>query len=269
MPDYKSGTTSYQDFQSCKTSTCLRLLKKIVILQIEKMLIMKKLILFALCIAMGGALFAQSKSELKEQLDALTAQVETLKSDLNNSIQERNQLQKTMTAERNQLQSTINLLEEKIAALNTTINMQNTTLASYADQVARLNNEIANLTNPVVGDSSRHAPAPMAASQNYPRERIVFFSNSKNNTFTVPEGKTWDISSGILLSTANKYVERSPKVYITDWNSKKLNNYEISYGTIPEKTTIKLQIIMWNGNNYGIGPNDAEGYIFIKEYDNE
>lgn len=232
---------------------------------------MKKLIIFALCIAMGGALFAQSKSELKEQLDALTAQVETLKSDLNNSIQERNQLQRTMTAERNQLQSTITLLEEKIAALNNTINMQNTTLASYADQVARLNNEIANLTNLVVGDSSRHVPAPMAVSQNSPRERIVFFSNSKNNTFTVPEGKTWLIHGNVLAPTSNKY----PRVWlnITSWNSKKIE-YEIDtdlslFNAIPEKTTIKLQIKCRDDNSNRIYPNDAEGYIIIQEYDNE
>ena len=229
---------------------------------------MKKLIIFALCIAMGGALFAQSKSELKEQLDALTAQVETLKSDLNNSIQERNQLQRTMTAERNQLQSTITLLEEKIAALNNTINMQNATLASYADQVDRLNNEIANLTNLVVGDSSRHVPAPMAVSQNSPRERIVFFSNSKNNTFTVPEGKTWDISSGILLPTMNKYFYGS-RMVIATWNSKKLDNFTESGGGIPEKTTIKLQIICKDANYNDIYPSDAEGYIIIREYDNE
>lgn len=231
---------------------------------------MKKLIIFALCIAMGGALFAQSKSELKEQLDALTAQVETLKSDLNNSIQERNQLQRTMTAERNQLQSTITLLEEKIAALNNTINMQNTTLASYADQVARLNNEIANLTNLVVGDSSRHVPAPMAVSQNSPRERIVFFSNSKNNTFTVPEGKTWRIKGHSLVWGGGKYENVLDNIIITRWNSQKVEK-EIGrtefYDAIPEKTTIKLQI----GVNYQntIYPNDAEGYIIIQEWDNE
>ena len=225
---------------------------------------MKKLILFALCIAMGGALFAQSKSELKEQLDTLKAQVETLKSDLNNSIQERNQLQ-----------STITLLEEKIAALNTTINMQNTTLASYSDQVARLNNEIANLTNLVVGDSSRHAPAPMAVSQNYPRERIVFFSNSKNNTFTVPEGKIWMIKSDALVSTTGKYgtSDGTPHTIITSWNSKKLNQFSyISdeiYTAIPEKTTIKLQIKCWDNHCNIIYPNDAEGYIIIRECDNE
>ena len=214
---------------------------------------MKKLIIFALCIAMGGALFAQSKSELKEQLDALTAQVETLKSDLNNSIQKRNQLQ-----------STITLLEEKIAAMNTTINMQNTTLASYADQVARLNNEIANLTNLVVGDSSRHE----SASQNYPRERIVIFSNSENNTFTVPEGKTWRLRGHSLAWGGGKYKDVSDYVYITRWNSQKIET-EVGradfFTVIPENTTIKLQV-KCNDNS---SPSDAKGFIIIQEWDNE
>ena len=156
---------------------------------------MKKIIILACCFLMGSALYAQSKSELKEQFDEVNAELQRLKrSDSLNNLQH---------------QATVKLLEGQIADLSKTIETQNTALSNYASQVERLNSEITNLTQRIEKEINKNTVAA-------PRERIVIISNTQNNTFTVPEGKTWRIKGCCLPHTMFRY----GNLHITQWNSK-------------------------------------------------
>ena len=240
---------------------------------------MKKIIMIIACLMLGGAIFAQSKGELKEQIDALTAELQTLRNNLTNSLQRNRQLESRIIELENMLTSQDNT----IATQKTTIANYNEQLAgyaeqlnSYAQQVARLNNEITNLTNLVISDTARRTPMPAvnAPSATSPRERIVIFSNTKNNTFTVPEGKIWIIKGYPLLWVFGKYENARTSLRITRWNSQKIINHAIGGNgfydhdeLIPEKTTIKIQIRTGGEDDSPIFANDAEGYLIIQEYD--
>ena len=209
---------------------------------------MKKIIILACCFLMGSALYAQSKSELKEQFDEVNAELQRLKrSDSLNNLQH---------------QATVKLLEGQIADLSKTIETQNTALSNYASQVERLNSEITNLTQRIEKEINKNTVAA-------PRERIVIISNTQNNTFTVPEGKTWRIKGCCLPHTMFRY----GNLHITQWNSKKILQ-EIGraeyYDAIPEKTTFKIQVPTDGDEDTGFSyENGAEGYLIIQEWDNE
>ena len=209
---------------------------------------MKKIIILACCFLMGSALYAQSKSELKEQFDEVNAELQRLKrSDSLNNIQH---------------QATVKLLEGQIADLSKTIETQNTALSNYASQVERLNSEITNLTQRIEKEINKNTVAA-------PRERIVIISNTQNNTFTVPEGKTWRIKGCCLPHTMFRY----GNLHITQWNSKKILQ-EIGraeyYDAIPEKTTFKIQVPTDGDKDTGYSyESGAEGHLIIQEWDNE
>ncbi len=231
---------------------------------------MKKAFIFILCFAMGGVLFAQSKSELKEQLDAMTIKVTELSSivmELEKKVQQSNN-------ERQQLQAKINTMADETDRLNNTIKTQNTALASYAEQVARLNSEITALSNLVASNDRKGADATATAGE---REFVVFFSNTQNNTFTVPEGKSWLVSGFTLGWVYGKYKDARAYVRLTKWNTQKITNYPIG-GTngfetyqeaIPEKTTITVQVRTGGEDDNPVFAPDAEGYLLIKEIDNK
>lgn len=211
---------------------------------------MKKIIILACCFLMGSALYAQSKSELKEQFDEVNAELQRLKrSDSLNNLQH---------------QATVKLLEGQIADLSKTIETQNTALSNYASQVERLNSEITNLTQRIEKEINKNTVAA-------PRERIVFISNTQNNTFTVPEGKTWRILGNSLPHTYYKY--HRDNLHITQWDSKKIVmdiGRAAYYNAIPEKTTFKIQVPTGDDRDTGYSyESDAEGYIIIQEWDNE
>ena len=231
---------------------------------------MKKAFIFILCFAMGGVLFAQSKSELKEQLDAMTIKVTELSSivmELEKKVQQSN-------IERQQLQAKINTMADETDRLNNTIKTQNTALASYAEQVARLNSEITALSNLVASNDRKGADAKATAGE---REFVVFFSNTQNNTFTVPEGKTWLISGFTLGWVYGKYKDARTCVRLTKWNTQKVTDYRIggqmgfafNQDAIPEKTTITVQVRTGGEDDNPVFAPDAEGYLLIKEIDNK
>ncbi|MBO4308052.1 MAG: hypothetical protein J5848_07070 [Bacteroidales bacterium] len=263
---------------------------------------MKKIIMIIACLMLGGAIFAQSKGELKEQIDALTAELQTLRNDLTNSLQRNRQLESRIIELENMLTSQDNT----IATQKTTIANYNEQLAgyaeqlnSYAQQVARLNNEITSLTNLVISDTARRTPTATTTVTS-PRERVFIFTNA-NATFKVPAGKIWKISGcGPTALSFNSYESLHKERSDQNWRglslfyskignkvinvpnyAKDLYNHTCGAGTqryINENTEFKLEIwfikdIERNGDDYEakdrLAPNDFQYYLRIEELDIE
>lgn len=145
---------------------------------------MKKVILLAAFVVLCSSLFAQSKTEFKEQLAAVETELAQLKkTDSLNSIL---------------YQAKLKSLEEQIASLTSTINTQNAALKNYADQVERQNNEINSLSRLVAIDTALRNSATSSTNAS-PRQKNLFCSKT-NNRFVVPTGKTWVLSRFICVN---------------------------------------------------------------------
>ena len=224
---------------------------------------MKKVVLLVAFVALCSSIFAQSKTEFKEQLTAVEAELTQLKriDSINNVL----------------YQAKLKNLEEQIASLTSTINTQNTALKNYADQVERQNNEINALSRLVAIDSALRNSSSTNAS---PRERILIFTNN-NNTFKVPEGKTWVIHDFKSVNYCNDEKGNLPVSFVTVTGTHiNKHPYEGHYqsGTIvlSEGSEITLEIRLladrrddWKYSISSPAPSDAVHCIGLTEYDNE
>lgn len=223
---------------------------------------MKKIFLLTTIVVMCGGLFAQSKTEFKEQLTALESELA--------------QLKKSDSLKTIQYQEKLRFLEEQISTLNTTVATQNISLKNYADQVERQNNEINSLSRLVAIDTAlRNNPPASSSTEVSPREKVIIFTNA-NNRFKVPEGKTWIIHDYRSVNYAGK----DHAVFVSIMGTQ-VKDYYRSTGLFEPSLSMVLEggseaifeiRVCDNGTDYSDSrpaPSNAKFCVIVTEYDNE
>lgn len=219
---------------------------------------MKRLVLLATLAVMCNGLFAQSKSEMKEQLNALETELMMLK--------------KTDSLNRVVYQTKLNTLEEQLESLTTTLNMQNAALRNYSDQVERQNEEINALSRLVAYDTAlRNNPSASSSANVSPRTKTVMVSNA-NNRLVVPEGKTWFLryfKSVNYAADGHKLYVSVTGTQVSNYQRDSLDSMVLEEGS---EAIFEIRVPRESGSAYSdshVAPSDEKFFIEIVEYDNE